>query len=62
MLREGEEIEITKRKRAIARLIPTPPKQPTKRPDFLERLYRIYGDKKLEITGSKLLSRERSRE
>ena len=62
LLREGEEIEITKRKRVIGRLIPPSPKQSVQRPDFLARLHRIYGAKKLKVTGAALLGRERSRE
>lgn len=60
MLREGEEVEITKRKRIIARLTPTRQK-PAERPDFLERLRRIYGEKKLKVSGAELLRQERGR-
>jgi len=62
LLRQGEEIEITKRKRPIARLIPVQPKKKSKPPDFLQRLKRIYGQRKLKVRGAELLSRERSRE
>ena len=40
-LREGEEIQITKRKRVIARLVPAKPAVPSRRPDFLARLKKI---------------------
>jgi len=62
MLREGEEIEITKRKQVIARLVPLRPKEPVKRPNFLERLHGIYGKKRLKISGAELITRERGRE
>jgi antitoxin (DNA-binding transcriptional repressor) of toxin-antitoxin stability system len=61
LLREGEAIEITKRKRVIARLVGTPPATPGRRPDFLARLKRIYGNKRLKVTGAKLVAEERGR-
>ncbi len=47
---EGEAVSISKRGRIIALLSPPPspkPRKPKKRPDFLGRLKRIYGDKVL---------------
>ena len=38
LLDDGEEIEITKGKRAIARLLPLASRTPRRRPDFLARL------------------------
>ena len=61
LLHEGEVIEITKRKRVIARLMPVVARPPIKRPDFLARLRRIYGNKKLRVSGAELLAQERSR-
>ena len=61
LLREGEEIQITKRKRVIARLVPSKPEAPSRRPDFLARLKKIYGDNRLKVSGAELLSRERGR-
>jgi antitoxin (DNA-binding transcriptional repressor) of toxin-antitoxin stability system len=61
LLQEGEEIQITKRKRVIARLIPEQAQPASKRPDFLARLKRIYGRKTLQTSGIELLRRERSR-
>ena len=61
LLREGEEIEITKRKRVIARLLPTKPVSPSRAPDFLGRLKVLYGNKPLAVTGAELISRERGR-
>jgi antitoxin (DNA-binding transcriptional repressor) of toxin-antitoxin stability system len=60
-LAEGEEIEITRRKRVVARLLPPKTKGPRKRPDFLRRLKATYGDKVQPISGSELVSLERSR-
>ena len=61
LLREGEEIEITKRKRVIATLVPPKPASPARRPDFLARLKKVYGRKRMKVSGANLLSRERDR-
>jgi antitoxin (DNA-binding transcriptional repressor) of toxin-antitoxin stability system len=61
LLEAGEEIEITRRKRVIARLLPPAKTSRAKRPEFLERLRRIYGNKILETSGAELLTKERSR-
>jgi len=61
LLREGEEIEITKRKRVIAKLVPPRVTPPARRPDFLARLKKVYGKKRMKISGADLLSRERDR-
>jgi antitoxin (DNA-binding transcriptional repressor) of toxin-antitoxin stability system len=61
ILAEGEEIEITRRKRVVARLLPPNPKGPRKRPDFLRRLKATYGDKVQTVTSAELVSQERSR-
>ena len=62
LLREGEEIQITKRKRIIARLIPATPAALGRRPDFLARLKKIYRGKPLKVSGAELISRERDRD
>lgn len=54
-LREGKEIQITKRKRVVARLVPVKPRRRAW-PDFLGRLKRIYGRKVSKTTGAELLS------
>ena len=56
-LRAGKEIQITKRSRVIARLIPA--NGGTDRPDFSARLRNIYGDTQLQVPGAKLIERER---
>lgn len=61
LLREGEEIQITKRKRVIAKLVPPKAAAPAHRPDFLARLKKIYGSKRMKVSGAELLSRERDR-
>ena len=61
LLREGEEIEITKRKRVIARLVPLKSTTPSLRPDFLARLKKIYRNKPQRVSGAELISRERAR-
>lgn len=61
LLREGEEVQITKRKRVIARLMPVHPVVPSPRPDFLARLKKIYRGKPLKVSGAELVARERDR-
>lgn len=61
LLREGEEVEITKRKRVIARLLPSRAAVLGRRPDFLARLKQIYGDRRMKVSGAQLISRERGR-
>jgi antitoxin (DNA-binding transcriptional repressor) of toxin-antitoxin stability system len=61
LLGEGEEIQITKRKRIIARLLPIKDKASPKRPDFLARLKKLYGCRPLKVTSAELLSLERDR-
>src|SRR5260370_25755988 len=62
LLREGEEVQITKRKRVIARLMPVQPVVPPLRPDFLARLKKVYRGKPLKVSGAELISRERDRD
>ena len=54
-LRQGEEIEIRKRKRVIGRLVPVRPKV-SAYPDFAARTRKIFGDKILAVTGAELVS------
>ena len=61
LLREGEEIQITKRRRVIAKLMPCPPAPPPRRPDFLDRLQTVYGNTPLKVSGAELIARERGR-
>jgi antitoxin (DNA-binding transcriptional repressor) of toxin-antitoxin stability system len=60
-LLSGEEIQITKRNRVIARLLPVRPQQPKARPDFLRMLRDIYGNKVVKTTGADLVSEQRGR-
>ena len=59
MLREGEAIQITKRKRVIATLVPAKAPILKKRPDFLARLKKICGAKTLKVSGAALLAKDR---
>lgn len=61
LLEEGEKIEITKRRRVIAHLLPAGSRAPRRRPDFLARLRAIYGTKMLKVSGAELLAQERAR-
>jgi antitoxin (DNA-binding transcriptional repressor) of toxin-antitoxin stability system len=61
LLQQGEEIEITKRRRVIARLVPVIGRQTVGVPDFMARLRAIYGDKLLRPSGAELLANDRNR-
>ena len=61
-LRQGEEIQITKRKRVIARLVPVTHPPPRRRaPDFMAMLKEIYGNKVLKVKGAELVAEQRGR-
>jgi antitoxin (DNA-binding transcriptional repressor) of toxin-antitoxin stability system len=61
LLRSGEEIAITKRRRVIARLTSEPAAKPPL-PDFLERMKGIFGDRVLKVTGAEIVSEDRDGE
>jgi antitoxin (DNA-binding transcriptional repressor) of toxin-antitoxin stability system len=62
LLAEGEPIQITKRKRVVAKLMPPdPPAEPPKMPDFLARMKKIYGNKVLKVSGAELVRWDRDR-
>jgi antitoxin (DNA-binding transcriptional repressor) of toxin-antitoxin stability system len=60
-LAEGEEIEIVKRNKVIAKLVPVVPKPPRQWPDFLGRMKRIHGDVILTPTNAELIAQDRDR-
>jgi len=43
-MEDGEQIEITRRGRVIARLTPAGSNEKGKKPDIMKRLHEIYGD------------------
>ena len=59
-LERGEEIEIRKRKRVIARLVPVRPKL-KEYPDFEAQAREIFGDKVMTMTGTEIVSEGRER-
>jgi len=62
MLAEGETIEITKRNRVVATLVPAGESdKPRHIPDFLGRMKKIYGDKVLKVSGAELIRWDRDR-
>ena len=61
LLEEGEDIEITKRKRVIARLLPPDPASPAAFPDFLARQKKTFGKKRFKVSGAEQLAAERER-
>jgi antitoxin (DNA-binding transcriptional repressor) of toxin-antitoxin stability system len=54
-LAAGEEIELVKRNKVIAHIVPVAPPLPPK-VDFHARVKKIFGDKKLPLTGAELVS------
>jgi antitoxin (DNA-binding transcriptional repressor) of toxin-antitoxin stability system len=60
-LAEGEEIEIVKRNKVIAKLVPVAPEPARQMPDFLGRMKRNWGDKILQPSNTELLAEERER-
>ena len=61
LLQQDEEIQITKRGRVIARLLPPAVVENPTRPDFAKRLEQIYGSKVLSVSGADLLAAGRGR-
>ena len=60
-LAEGEEIEITRRKRVVARLVPVVAGPKSICPDFLGRMKENWGNKILAPSNADLLAEERER-
>jgi antitoxin (DNA-binding transcriptional repressor) of toxin-antitoxin stability system len=60
-LAEGEEIEIVKRNKVIAKLVPVAPEPPRQMPDFLGRMRKVHGDVIFEPSNAELLAQERER-
>lgn len=58
LLRKGEEIRITKRRKTIARLIPEPAHRPIT-PDFLGRMEAIFGSRTLPVSGAEIVRMDR---
>ena len=61
LLHQGEEVQITKRRRVIARLVPENARAAAQMPDFFERLRSIYGDTELVVSGAELIAQDRHR-
>jgi antitoxin (DNA-binding transcriptional repressor) of toxin-antitoxin stability system len=61
LLHQGEEVQITKRRRVIARLVPATEEHPARIPDFLLRMRAIYGEKPLVTSGADLIAEDRKR-
>ncbi len=61
LLSQGEEIQVTKRRHVIARLVPEKPADRPPMPDFLARLKAIYGDKMMEISAAEIIRMDRDR-
>ena len=62
MLDRGEEIQITKRRRVIARLVPEREETIKAVPDYESRIRAIYGDQVLTVTAAELIALDRRRD
>ena len=60
-LRDIEEMHMKKRKRVIARLLPPEPAAPAAFSDFLARMKKIFGKKRMKVSGAEQLAAERER-
>jgi antitoxin (DNA-binding transcriptional repressor) of toxin-antitoxin stability system len=60
ILLEGEEVQITKRRQAIARLVPMSRPTPVL-PDFMGQLHAIYGNEYSPISGAEIVRMDRDR-
>ncbi len=54
-------MQVTKRKRVIARLVPEPVNGPPKLPDFRARMRKIFGDKVFKVSNAELIAEGRER-
>lgn len=61
LLKAGVEVEITRRKRVIARLVPPKPRKRVKMPDFQARMRKIFGDKVFTPSNAELIAEGRER-
>jgi antitoxin (DNA-binding transcriptional repressor) of toxin-antitoxin stability system len=61
ILREGQEVQVTKRRRVIARLVPEASAPKAVMPDFMEQLRAIYGDQISPVTGAEIVRMDRDR-
>jgi len=61
LLRAGEEIEITKRRRVIARLVPPAAPAAVAKPDFAGRMRFIFGRKQMPVTAAEMIADDRDR-
>jgi antitoxin (DNA-binding transcriptional repressor) of toxin-antitoxin stability system len=60
LLREGDEIQITKRRKVIARIVPEPIAAASL-PDFLGLMRATYGDDSLPVSGAEIVRADRDR-
>ncbi len=61
LLGQGEEVQISKRRKVIARLVPELKKVWPEMPDFVGRMRAIFGDKVQDVSGAELIRQDRDR-
>ena len=60
LLRQGHEVQITKRRKVIGPLVPERAETQREMPDFLARLREFYGDRILPVTGAEIVAEGRT--
>lgn len=60
-LAAGQPIEIVKRNKVIARLVPVEPEAPPEWPDFEARLKEIWGDRVMDVSAADVIREDRDR-
>lgn len=61
LLQQGEEVQITSRRRVIARLVPETEAPSAELPDFLARMKANFGDQILAVSAADITSEDRNR-
>ena len=59
LLRDGHEVQITRRKRVVARLLPPERPARVKMPEFLGRMKKIFGKKSMKMSGTEQIALDR---
>jgi len=61
LLHQGEEVQIIKRRKVIARLVPENTQSRPPLPDFRARVRAIYGDKVFKVSDAEVVRQDRDR-
>jgi antitoxin (DNA-binding transcriptional repressor) of toxin-antitoxin stability system len=61
LLLAGESLQLTRRRKVIARIVPETQEELPELPDFAAHLKEIYGDQMLAVSGAELIRQDRER-